>query len=101
MKLLINLKYFFKVIRGCILIINSFKLKNIFFYLILFSISSIFSQDITFVNSELHLKNDAPFSEATIVNGIIYLSGEIGTLPNDKVVDGGIIHEKIQESFFL
>ena len=56
MKLLINLKYFFKVIRRCILIINSFKMKNIFFYLILFSISSIFSQDITFVNSELHLE---------------------------------------------
>ena len=71
-------------------------MKNIFFYLILFSISSIFSQDITFVNSELHLENNAPFSESTIVNGIIYLSGEIGTLPNDKVVDGGIIPETIQ-----
>ena len=71
-------------------------MKNIFFYLILFSISSIFSQDITFINSELHLENDAPFSEATIVNGIIYLSGEIGTLPNNKVVDGGIVPETIQ-----
>ena len=72
-------------------------MKN--FYLLcslIFYIPAIFCQDIIFVNSELHLENDAPFSEATIVNGIIYLSGEIGTLPNNKVIDGGIVPETIQ-----
>ena len=71
-------------------------MKFFLFYLMLLSISSIFSQNITFVNSELHLENDAPFSEATIVNGIIYLSGEIGTLPNNKVIEGGIFPETLQ-----
>ena len=72
-------------------------MKNLYLiFLLIFSIPAVFSQDITFVNSELHLENDAPFSEATIVNGIIYLSGEIGTLPNDKIIDGGIVPETIQ-----
>ncbi len=43
--------------------------------LVVFAIFVFFSQDITFVNNELHLKKDAPYSETTIVNGIIYLSG--------------------------
>ena len=72
-------------------------MKNLYLiFLLIFSIPAVFSQDITFVNSELHLENDAPFSEATIVNGIIYLSGEIGTLHNDKVIEGGIVPETIQ-----
>jgi 2-iminobutanoate/2-iminopropanoate deaminase len=72
-------------------------MKNLYLiFLLIFSITAIFCQDIIFVNSELHLENDAPFSEATIVNGIIYLSGEIGTLPNNKVIDGGIVPETIQ-----
>ena len=72
-------------------------MKNLYLiFLLIFSIPAIFCQDIIFVNSELHLENDAPFSEATIVNGIIYLSGEIGTLPNNKVIDGGIVPETIQ-----
>ena len=72
-------------------------MKNLYLiFLLIFSIPPVFSQDITFVNSELHLKNDAPFSEATIVNGVIYLSGEIGTLPNNRVIDGGIVPETIQ-----
>ena len=72
-------------------------MKNLFLiFLLIFSIPAIFCQDIIFVNSELHLKNDAPFSEATIVNGVIYLSGEIGTLPNNRVIDGGIVPETIQ-----
>ena len=72
-------------------------MKNLYLiFSLIFSITAIFCQDIIFVNSELHLENDAPFSEATIVNGIIYLSGEIGTLPNNKVIDGGIVPETIQ-----
>ena len=72
-------------------------MKNLYLiFTLIFSITAIFCQDIIFVNSELHLENDAPFSEATIVNGIIYLSGEIGTLPNNKVIDGGIVPETIQ-----
>jgi 2-iminobutanoate/2-iminopropanoate deaminase len=54
------------------------------------------AQEITFVNSEAHLSKAYPFSEATIVNGIIYLSGEIGTLANGSVIPGGIVPETQQ-----
>ena len=35
---------------------------------------------IEFINSQENIDRGYPFSEATVVNGIIYLSGEIGTL---------------------
>ena len=41
-------------------------------------------------------KNNYPFSEATVVNDIIYLSGQIGTLENGKLIDGGIKAETRQ-----
>ena len=53
-------------------------------------------QKIERINSSEHLKKNYPFSEATIVNGIIYLSGEIGTLPNGKLIEGGIKAETNQ-----
>ena len=55
-----------------------------------------FGQGIERINSPEHLKNNSPFSEATIVNGVIYLSGEIGTLPNGKLIEGGITAETRQ-----
>jgi reactive intermediate/imine deaminase len=54
------------------------------------------SQEIEYINSSESKKNDYPFSEATVVNDIIYLSGQIGTLENGKLIDGGIKAETIQ-----
>tara|TARA_S200000501_G_scaffold225685_1_gene211584 strand:- start:3698 stop:4186 length:489 start_codon:yes stop_codon:yes gene_type:complete len=51
---------------------------------------------IEFINSQENIDLGYPFSEATIVNGIIYLSGEIGTLPNGSLIEGGIIQETRQ-----
>ena len=45
---------------------------------------------IEYLNSPEHLEKDYPFSEATIVNGVIYVSGQIGTLSNGEVIEGGI-----------
>ena len=53
-------------------------------------------ETIEFVNSQENIDRGYPFSEATIVNGIIYLSGEIGTLPNGSLVAGGIVQETRQ-----
>ena len=40
---------------------------------------------------------DFPFSDATIVNNVIYVSGQVGNLPgNTQVVPGGIKEETIQ-----
>ena len=43
-------------------------------------------KNIEYFNSPEHLENDYPFSEATIVNDIIYVSGQIGTSENGEVV---------------
>ena len=48
-----------------------------------------FGQNIEYINSKEHKRYGMPFSQATIVNGIIYLSGQIGEV-NNVVVEGGI-----------
>lgn len=71
-------------------------MKKLTFYFLIFITYFSFSQGIERVNSPEHLKNNSPFSEASIVNGVIYLSGEIGTLPNGKLIEGGITAETRQ-----
>jgi reactive intermediate/imine deaminase len=52
--------------------------------------------EIQYVNSDETKEKGYPFSDATVVNGIIYLSGAIGTLPDGSVVSGGIAAETRQ-----
>ena len=52
--------------------------------------------EIQYVNSDETKEKGYPFSDATVVNGIIYLSGSIGTLPDGSVVSGGIVAETRQ-----
>ena len=52
--------------------------------------------EIQYVNSDETKEKGYPFSDATVVNGIIYLSGAIGTLPDGSLVSGGIIAETRQ-----
>ncbi len=72
------------------------KMKKLLFYLFIIIANFSFSQKIERLNSLEHLKNNYPFSEATVVNGIIYLSGQIGTLPNGELIEGGISAETKQ-----
>ena len=51
---------------------------------------------IEFINSQENIDRGYPFSEASVVNGIIYLSGEIGTLPDGSLIAGGIVQETRQ-----
>jgi len=52
---------------------------------------------IEYYTSELTKEVDFPFSDATIVNNIIYVSGQVGNIPGEtKVVDGGIREETKQ-----
>ena len=53
-------------------------------------------ETIEFINSQENIDRGYPFSEATIVNGIIYLSGEIGTLADGSLIAGGIVQETRQ-----
>ena len=52
--------------------------------------------EIQYVNSDETKEKGYPFSDATVVNGIIYLSGAIGTLPDGSVISGGIAAETRQ-----
>ena len=52
--------------------------------------------EIQYVNSDETKEKGYPFSDATVVNGIIYLSGVIGTLPDGSVISGGIAAETRQ-----
>ena len=63
-------------------------MKNLLFVLILTSPIFGFSQEIQRINSNEHLEKNRPFSQATIVNNVIYLSGQIGTLSNGKLISG-------------
>ena len=59
--------------------------------------NSLSSQnEIQYVNSDDTKEKGYPFSDATVVNGIIYLSGAIGTLPDGSVISGGIAAETRQ-----
>tara|TARA_B110000967_G_C18654291_1_gene444933 strand:+ start:61 stop:510 length:450 start_codon:yes stop_codon:yes gene_type:complete len=60
------------------------------FLLLLLIVPTVsFGQIIEYINSKEHKGSGMPFSQATIVNGIIYLSGQIGEV-NNVVVNGGI-----------
>jgi len=52
---------------------------------------------INYYTSDNTKQLDFPFSDATIVNNVIYVSGQVGNLPgNTKVVPGGIKEETTQ-----
>ena len=71
-------------------------MKNLLFILTLILPILLFSQKIQRINSNEHLEKNRPFSQATIVNNVVYLSGQIGTLPNGKLISGGIEAETRQ-----
>ena len=71
-------------------------MKNIFILIFFLASFMSFSQEIIRINSEEHIAKNRPFSQATVVNNIIYLSGQIGTLPNGQLVSGGIEAETKQ-----
>ena len=53
--------------------------------------------EIEYYTSDSTKEVDFPFSDATIVNNIIYVSGQVGNIPGEtKVVDGGIREETKQ-----
>ena len=70
---------------------------NIFKIIALLTPFFIFSQDdIKYINSQDNFNNGYPFSDAVIVNDIVYLSGKVGRLSNGKLIKGGIEAETLQ-----
>jgi len=72
------------------------KIIQLFLVKFLIILSQVNAQKIEYINSSESKKKNYPFSEATIVNDIIYLSGQIGTLDNGKLIEGGIKTETRQ-----
>ena len=53
--------------------------------------------EIEYYTSDSTKEVDFPFSDATIVNNIIYVSGQVGNIPGEtRVVEGGIREETKQ-----
>jgi len=80
-------------------------MKKIFILLLLLIASCTNNQnnssneisEIEYYTSDFTKEVDFPFSDATIVNNIIYVSGQVGNIPGEtKVVEGGIREETKQ-----
>ena len=52
--------------------------------------------EVEYINSQKNIDSGYPFSEAAIVDNIVYLSGKVGRLPNGQLIKGGIEAETIQ-----
>ena len=51
---------------------------------------------VEYINSQENIDSGYPFSDAVIVDNIVYLSGKVGRLANGKLIQGGIEEETIQ-----
>ena len=45
---------------------------------------------VEYINSQENIDSGYPFSEAVIVDNIVYLSGKVGRLPSGELIKGGI-----------
>ena len=72
-------------------------IKKIFFLILATSCSNPNYVDAEYFVSENSKALNFPFSDASIVNNIVYVSGQIGSEPGTReIVDGGIGVETIQ-----
>lgn len=63
----------------------------------LFFSQQTFGEHIEYFSSQRNIDNNYPFSNAVRVGDLLFLSGEIGTLPNSsKLIEGGIKNETKQ-----
>jgi reactive intermediate/imine deaminase len=53
---------------------------------------------IEYYTSEETKNSDFPFSDATIVNNVIYVAGQVGNIPGENIVVEGGIREETKQS---
>lgn len=59
--------------------------------------SQVWATQVEYFSSQRNIDNQYPFSNAVRVGDLLFLSGELGTLPNSsKLVEGGIASETTQ-----
>ena len=71
-----------------------FKVNTIFFFLL--GLFTYGQNGVKYINSQQNIDNGYPFSEAVIVDNIVYLSGKVGRLPSGELIQGGIEAETLQ-----
>ena len=69
-------------------------IKTILIFLL--SVYSYGQAAIEYINSQENIDKGYPFSEAVIVDNVVYLSGKVGRLPSGELIKGGIEAETIQ-----
>ena len=60
------------------------------------AISTYGQNDVKYINSQENIDSGYPFSEAVVVDNVVYLSGKVGRLPSGELIKGGIEAETIQ-----
>ena len=69
------------------------KKATLFFFLTLYTFGQ---NEVKYINSQENIDSGYPFSEAVIVDKIVYLSGKVGRLPSGELIQGGIEAETLQ-----
>lgn len=65
----------------------------LFFFIAIYT----FGQNgVKYINSQANIDSGYPFSEAVIVDNIVYLSGKVGRLPSGELIQRGIEAETLQ-----
>jgi len=60
------------------------------------SVYTFGQNEVKYINSQENIDSEYPFSEAVIVDNIVYLSGKVGRLPSGELIQGGIEAETLQ-----
>ena len=69
---------------------------SLFCALVFFGAASLANAQVTFFNDGAGVERDLPFSESVRVDGLLFVSGQVGTDVSGKLVDGGIQAESRQ-----
>jgi reactive intermediate/imine deaminase len=73
------------------------KLVSVLFALLVSTSGQVIAAQVEYFSSQRNIDNNYPFSNAVRVGDLLFLSGELGTLPNSsKLIAGGIKNETKQ-----
>ena len=64
--------------------------------ILLTAVNTYGQNNIKYINSQKNIDSGYPFSEAVIVDNVVYLSGKVGRLPSGELIKGGIEAETLQ-----
>jgi len=82
---------FYFLLFSCKLSVKEVTMNHrILYFALLFIISCQTKQKVEYLQTDEHAALGLPFSEAVQVGNMLYISGQIGNIPGEGVVPGGI-----------